>query len=51
MQKKIVKFKAIKTVKTPVTVKFKTKTGDVVSFKAVKTAKKPVTVKFNAKKK
>lgn len=50
MAKKIVQFKAIKTVKTPVTVKFKTKTGEVVSFKAIETKKKPVTVKFTAKK-
>lgn len=51
MPKKIVKFQAIKTVKKPVIVKFKTKSGKMVSFYAVTTIKKPVIVKFKAKKK
>lgn len=50
MAKKTVKFTAVKTVKTPTTVKFTTKSGDVVSFKAVKTEKQKTLVKFRAKK-
>lgn len=34
------KFTAIKTIKKPVRVKFKTKSGKTVSFKAVKTIEK-----------
>ena len=50
MARRIVKFRAIKTVKKPVIVKFKTKNGETVSFKAIKTVKKPVIVKFKVKK-
>ena len=50
MAKKMVRFKAIVTVKKPTTVKFTTKSGDVVSFKAVKTVKQKKTVQFRAKK-
>jgi hypothetical protein len=39
MAKKIVSFVAVKTVKKPVTVKFKTKSGETVRFKAVRTIK------------
>ena len=49
MAEKIVRFKAIQTIKKPVTVKFKTKDGETVSFKAIQTIKKPVTVSFPAK--
>ena len=51
MTKRIVKFKAIKTVKKPVIVRFKTKDGRTVSFRAIKTIKKPIVVKFKASKK
>jgi len=50
MNKKIVRFKAIKTIKKPAIVKFRTKEGRKVSFKAVQTIKKPVIVRFRAKK-
>lgn len=46
-----VRFDAIKTVKKPATVKFKTKSGKTVSFKALRTVKKKVAVHFRAKKK
>jgi hypothetical protein len=46
-----VRFNAVKTVKKPATVKFKTKSGKTVSFKALKTVQKRVTVRFRAKKK
>jgi hypothetical protein len=46
-----VKFDAVKTVKKPATVKFKTKSGKTVSFKALKTVRKSVTVHFRAKRK
>lgn len=49
-KRKIIKFRAVKTVKMPVIVKFKTKNGETVSFKAIKTVKKPVVVKFKVKK-
>lgn len=45
MAKEIVRFVAVKTVKKPVTVKFKTKSGETVSFKALKTVK-PGTATF-----
>ena len=51
MAKKNVKFIAIKTVKEPVTVKFRTKTGEIVSFHAIKTVEKEEVVHFRAKKK
>jgi len=50
MAKQIVRFRAVKTVKKPVIVKFRTKDGETVSFRAVKTVKKPVIVKFSVKK-
>ena len=46
-----VKFAAIRTVKKPTTVKFKTKSGKTVSFKAIRTVKREETVRFRAKKK
>lgn len=49
MSKKTVRFTAVKTVKTPTTVKFTTKSGEVVTFKAVKTEKKKKVVQFRAK--
>jgi hypothetical protein len=45
-----VRFVAVKTVKRPATVKFKTKSGETVSFKALKTVKKKE-VQFRAKRK
>lgn len=51
MAKQNVRFTAIKTVKKPTTVHFRTKSGEVVSFKALKTAKKKEVVQFRAKKK
>jgi len=49
MAKKDVRFVAVKTVKKPATVKFKTKSGKTVSFKAVKTFKQKKVVHFGAK--
>jgi hypothetical protein len=49
MAKEIVRFVAVKTVKKPVTVKFKTKSGETVSFKALKTVKKKEVVRFRAR--
>jgi hypothetical protein len=49
MKKKTVKFVAVKTVKKPATVRFRTKSGKTVSFKAVKTFKQKNTVQFRAK--
>jgi hypothetical protein len=46
-----VKFVAIRTIKKPVRVEFKTKSGKTVSFKAVKTFEKKTPVSFRAKKK
>ena len=46
-----VRFSAIKTIKKPARVKFKTKSGKTVSFKALKTVQKRVAVHFRAKKK
>lgn len=46
-----VRFVAVKTLKKPTTVKFKTKSGKTVSFKAIKTFKKKDVVRFRAKKK
>lgn len=51
MSKKIVRFIAVKTVKKPTTVKFKTKSGKTVSFKAVKNVKVQEVVRFPSKKK
>jgi hypothetical protein len=51
MANRNVRFVAIKTVKKPATVKFKTKSGETVSFRAVKTFKKEEVVHFRAKKK
>ncbi len=51
MASKNVRFTAIKTVKKPTTVKFKTKSGETVSFKALKTVKGKEVVHFRAKRK
>ena len=51
VRRKRVNFKAIKTVKKPVTVKFRRSDGSIVKFKAVKAVKKPVKVSFLAKRK
>lgn len=51
MTTKVVHFTAVKTVKRPATVKFKTKSGKTVSFKAFKTVKQKDVVSFRAKKK
>jgi tRNA G37 N-methylase TrmD len=51
MARENVRFDAIKTVKKPTTVKFKTKSGKTVSFKAVKTLSKRESVHFRAKRK
>jgi hypothetical protein len=49
MAKAMVRFFAVKTVKKPVRVKFKTKSGETVYFKALKTVKKTEAVRFRAK--
>jgi len=51
MPKESVRFVAVKTVKKPATVKFKTKSGETVSFKALKTVKRREVVRFRAKRK
>jgi len=51
MRKKNVRFVAVKTVKKPATIKFKTKSGKTVSFKALRTFKQKQAVHFRAKKK
>ncbi len=51
MSRKLVRFVAIKTVKKPTTVKFKTKSGEIVSFKALKTVKKRQVIRFRARQK
>jgi hypothetical protein len=51
MAKQNVRFIAVKTVKKPTTVHFKTKSGEAVSFKALKTAKKKEVVQFRSKRK
>ena len=51
MAKGIIRFLAVKTVKKPTTVQFKTKSGKKVSFKALKTVKKKGVVQFRAKRK
>jgi len=51
MAKETVRFVAVRTVKRPATVKFKTKSGETVSFKALKTVKKREVVQFRAKRK
>jgi hypothetical protein len=50
MAKKAVRFAAVKTVRKPATVKFKTKSGKTVSFKAVKTFAQKSVVRFRAQK-
>ncbi len=49
MAKEIVRFAAVRTVKKPATVRFKTKSGKTVSFKALKTVKRKEVVRFRAK--
>jgi hypothetical protein len=49
MASKSVRLIAIKTVKKPATVKFKTKSGETVSFKALKTLKEKEVVRSQAK--
>jgi hypothetical protein len=51
MARRNVNFVAVKTVKKPARVKFKTKSGETVSFKALKTVRKKERVHFRAKKK
>lgn len=51
MAKQKVRFIAVKTVKKPTTVKFKTKSGETVAFKALKTVKNKESVRFRAKRK
>ena len=51
MASRNVRFDAVKTVKKPATVKFKTKSGKTVFFKALKIERKRVAVHFRAKKK
>jgi len=51
MVSEIVRVNAIKTVKKPATVRFKTKSGKTVSFKALKTLEKRVAVRIRAKRK
>lgn len=51
MAKENVRFVAIKTIKRPATVQFRTKTGELVSFKAIRTIKQKEVVNFRAKKK
>ena len=50
MAKQNVRFVAVKTVKKPASVKFKTKSGETVSFRALKTVKKREVVHFRSKK-
>ena len=49
MANKNVRFVAIKTVKKPARIKFKTKSGKTVSFRAVKTVERKRVVRFRAK--
>jgi hypothetical protein len=51
MAKKNIRFIAVKTIKKPAVVEFRTKTGELVSFKAIKTVKQKEIVNFRAKKK
>jgi hypothetical protein len=51
MARRNVRFKAVKVVAKPTTIRFKTKSGQTVSFKAIKTTKQRQTVQFRAKKK
>ena len=51
MSTRNIHFVAVKTVKKPATVHFKTKSGQSVSFKALKTVKRKKVVQFRAKKK
>jgi len=50
MAKQSARFVAVKTIKKPASVKFKTKSGETVSFRALKTVKKREVVRFRAKK-
>lgn len=45
MARENVRCDAIKTIKKPITVKFKTKSGKIVSFRAVKSLKKRKTMR------
>ena len=51
MANRNVRFVAVRTVKKPATVKFKTKSGETVFFKALKTVSRKQVVRFRAKKK
>jgi hypothetical protein len=51
MAQKNVRFEAVKTVKKPATIKFKTKSGETVSFRALKTFREKEVVHFRAKRK
>jgi predicted sulfurtransferase len=51
MARRNVRFAAIKTIKKPTTLKFKTKSGETVSFKALRILKKKEVVRFRADKK
>jgi len=51
MGKENVRFVAVKTVRKPARVTFKTKSGKTVSFKALKTVAKKEVVRFRAKRK
>jgi len=51
MAKQNIRFIAVRTIKKPATVEFRTKTGELVSFKAIKTVKQKEIVNFRAKKK
>jgi len=48
MTQKNVRLIAIETVKTPATVKFKTKSGKTVTFRAVKTSARKRVARFRA---
>lgn len=53
MANKVVKFQALKTIKKPVEVKFRTRDGQIVVFGAIQTiqAKLPVVFKVRQKRK
>ncbi len=48
-RRKLVKFNAIKTIKRPVKVSFKTKSGKRVSFKATKVVRRKKPIRFYAR--
>lgn len=48
-KKQTIKFKAVKVVKEPTVVSFRTKDGGKVSFSATRAVEKPVTVQFKAR--